>query len=151
MQQYIFRGKRVDNGQWGRGSLVSTSPEEAFILIGVTGHIKRDDYECYMVPVKPETVGIYIGRNDKDHNKIFTGDLLKVIDKDKKDNVIEGVTLVRWNSQGNKYEGCFFSPKGWIENGLNRDAGSLSMYTVIGNIWDNPELVKTTAQEQYSI
>jgi hypothetical protein len=37
MRDYLFRGKRKDNGQWVEGSLVSVTPDEAFILVGITG------------------------------------------------------------------------------------------------------------------
>lgn len=75
--EYKFRGKRIDNGEWVYGCYVSTSPDEAFILIGVTGHIKRDDYECYMAPVKPETVGMWTGQV---YNKVelFEGDIIEI-------------------------------------------------------------------------
>jgi hypothetical protein len=76
MQQYLFRGKRKDNGEWATGCLVSTSSDEAFILIGVTGHIKRDDYEVYMVEVVSETVGQYVNRDDVKGLKIFEGDII---------------------------------------------------------------------------
>jgi hypothetical protein len=76
MRDYLFRGKRKDNGEWVYGCLVSISPDEAFILIGITGHIKHDDYECYMVEVVLETVGQYVWRHDVKGVKIFEGDII---------------------------------------------------------------------------
>ena len=76
MQQIKFRGKRIDNNEWVYGCYVSTTPDESFILLGVTAHIKRDDYEVYMIPVKPETVGQYIGSTDRYEKEIYVGDTI---------------------------------------------------------------------------
>lgn len=93
--------------------------------------------------VLPETVGAYIDRNDKTGKRIFNGDILEIKDKYK-----EGITLVRWNRIKCKYEGTCISPNGnWIENGIYCDADSFSMYTKIGNLWDNPGLVNPAVKD----
>jgi uncharacterized phage protein (TIGR01671 family) len=147
MQQYLFRGKRKDNGEWAFGSLVSTSIDEAFILLGVTGHIKRDDYECYMVEVKPETVGMYIDRIDKNGKNIYDGDIVQFISTESYEYDVDydyeklGDTpvrsVMRWNE-----EAC-----GFRTTAQSRFKVTSDMLEVVGNCFDNPELVNPAVKD----
>lgn len=121
MREILFRGKRVDNGEWTEGYLFK-SWNKVFLLWGMTGDSPN------MEEVIPETVGQYTGLCDKNGNKIFEGDiLLKGFEK----------VLVKWNANqcrwgiySNNYEICGFneSTQGYFE--------------VIGNIYDNSELLE---------
>jgi uncharacterized phage protein (TIGR01671 family) len=147
MQQYLFRGKRKDNGKWETGCLVSTSPDEAFILIGVTGHIKRDDYECYMVEVRPETVGMYLFTNDANDRKVFDGDILSGRFSTGHSGKSIRHKMMNYAVKLHKRfpEHLIEMPTGY---GDYRFCPHIEDCSVIGNIHDNPELINPAAKEQ---
>jgi len=141
MREYLFRGKRKDNGQWVEGCLVSVTPDEAFILVGITGHIKRDDYECYMIEVVPKTIGQFTGLKDKNGKKIYEGDVIQFKSTDsyeydatydyEKLGSTPVISVMKWNSES----------LGFRTSASSRFKITKDMLEVIGNIHDNPELV----------
>ena len=142
------------------GSLI-TVKDKSFICIGVTVHLNCliNNTCATMVEVIPETVGRYIGLSDANGKKIFEGDIIRYADIDEYKNYCESLVLPE------EYEGVDFSQMWDIDkvvycdktnypafdlsdhnfecNGL---AGLISsgeyFYEVIGNIYDNPELLK---------
>jgi len=84
---YIFRGKRVDNGEWVFGCIVNnlwvktaTGVPVVEIITGPGDNCSWDDIaeddQC-LVEVLPETVGMWTGLTDKAGQKIFEGDVCR--------------------------------------------------------------------------
>ena len=125
MREILFRGKDTVTGEWISGFLVDAK------------HI-GDWVEAN--PVRPETVGQFTGRIDKNQNKVFEHDILQLFTI-WADGTVEksGVCVVQWWENDQCYvlatkEGCHCDDFG--------NLGRPEYYEVIGNIHDNPELLE---------
>lgn len=132
MREILFRGKRIDNGEWVEGNLfvpdkVDFRKPPTEILMGT--NIVRISYE-----VDPETVGQYTGLKDKNGKRVFEGDICQ---HEKTGRTIS----VSWHGT---MAGYVWSKR--IEDSHLFDFGELfrvhDKYAVIGNIHDNPELLE---------
>lgn len=135
MREIEFRGKRKDNDEWVYGSLV-IDEDKYYIFQEINENIKRDDYEVYMLEVKPETICQYTGLKDKNGNKIFEGDIIK-FQTDDDYEVYEKICKIVFEKAEFlvKDSKTKFGPK-FIHIRL------IEELEVIGNIHDNPELLE---------
>lgn len=119
MREILFRGKRVDNGEWVEGDYAKSwlMPRYKFI---------EDEFDKHIV--QPETVGQFTGLIDKNGQKIFEGDLFM---NGQSLRIIEFYNGNFTCIKPDRSEGILLS---FIVNNPKN--------TVIGNIHDNPELIK---------
>lgn len=132
-REILFRGKRKDNGEWVYGYFY----EEC----GATYIIEDRQKETMLnrnTPnvITPETIGQFTGLTDKNGVKIFEGDILLSESWGSNARSKRKTHIVEWGRVG------------WLALGYNGDVEvkpSLDVksdWQVIGNIYDNPELLK---------
>ena len=136
MREIIFKGKRIDNGEWVEGFYYKMSettycfaedyernpvPEHHYIL-----QERMTDWglpnQIIQIEVDPESICQFTGLCDKSGNKIWENDILKYEWGEEKIDVVE-------------YQPPIFTYSKSMRWSLNKDE-------VIGNIFDNPELLQ---------
>ena len=141
MREILFRGK-TSNGEWVEGFYVCNRysigfAKEPVIYENHYIYAKRIDgekwFKTIQVEVIPETVGQFTGLTDKNGKKIFEGDILQYI----KYSEIKSEVSFDDGAFGFYYDRTHivvaFSDS---EEGVDAED-----YEVIGNKWDNPELL----------
>ena len=101
----------------GKATLIFTPDCDTFIYV-------PEYHNSWMV--KPETVGRYTGLTDKNGTRIFEGDIVKVAD--------ECIDYAIWAN------GCFCMARQMMFYEFTYQDSS--RMEVIGNIYDNPELLE---------
>lgn len=151
MREILFRGKDKDDGNWYEGyylqlhdttycCLPSDNVEEANRLNKENEHHyivfeQMTDWELpnkhLKADVLPETVCQYTGLTDKNGRKIFEGDIVRYLE-------IGAFGKVVW------YEGDYigFAVDDIDDSFQQYDKDLFGKVEVIGNIFDNPELLK---------
>lgn len=118
-ERYLFKAKRKDNGEWVVGSYINGG----FI-------IKTNHTEC--VDIFEDTICQCTGLKDKNDKLIWENDIIRCK---------VGTAKVIWNKLEWRIE--------WLKNNLWRKdlyywaVEDIQRTVVIGNIFDNPELVES--------
>ena len=87
---------------------------------------------CSYFPVIPKTIGQYTGLTDKNGNKIFEGDILK-------ERGTDAFYVIKWKNAGFETNDIDLNYGYPLEIGSDKE--------VIGNTFDNPELLKEAERE----
>ena len=139
MREILFRGKRVDNGEWVCGYYVKSTHAYGLVVnpsykIEHQIWYDKDNKQVY-AEVDPETVGEYTGLTDKNGKRIFEGDILS----ERPDgNKIAYVGTAKWDDERALFRFIIKdNPKYFACLGTYSTS-----YKVIGTIYDNPELLE---------
>lgn len=138
MIEILFRAKRKNWRElpkeewWVEGSYhhqtdyYGESCDKHYIIDGT-----ETDMEGYgeHYEIDPETICQYTGLKDKNGNRIWENDIVR----------IGSNTLVKWSE---RYAGWCLSQNKWMFEHFFGEAVDETKCEVIGNIFDNPELMK---------
>lgn len=162
MREIKLRGKRADNGEWVYGSLMVFN--EATCIMPLQEQDSPADLHFF--EVDPATVGEYTGLKDKNGVEIYEGDILlrewdgmSQHSQPPEGNIhLYDYYTVEWKKQGfnfrnRRVEVQNFNGKPWMtyeydnpmmfHSWLN-DEPKIDNLEVIGNIYDNPELLEAS-------
>lgn len=128
MREILFRGKRIDNGLWIEGCLRQYPNGKAGICCNEIQH-------TFMVD--PDTVGQYTGLKDKNGKRIFEGDIVLPVLPDRVAQ--RGFVWPKMPVAFEDGEFALLDSHGSIP--LRSFAPTVT-FEVVGNIHDNPELLK---------
>lgn len=158
-----YRGQRADNGEWVEGFYVCIGGKFPYIFTGLLDLTGRcTDLECF--EVIPETIGQHTGLTDKNGKKIFEGDIFKFSDEifesyytscgtEYNSWEVENYGVVGFCEDTGRFD---FVEYKFNENLVEADLHEnhdiefyefVSDLEIIGNIHDNPELLKGGAEE----
>ena len=144
MREYRFRGKEIDTGKWVYGGLFKEPAppqcfektlEDKYWIVYPNPRYMPDwnlPYKMVRTDVDKETIGQYTGLKDRNMKKIYEGDIVKVF------------TNKKWRIGKIIYEHSGFTID--VTNNKELEYGRTgiieNLTEVIGNVWDNPELLE---------
>ena len=124
MREILFKAKRKDNGEWVEGYLM----DEDYINTPFNDYDVGGRFDD-PVEIDPQTICQYTGLTDKNGKKIWENDIVEC-----------GMKLrVSWHHFKASW---VLSKKGWMYNHFFGESVEPEDVEVIGNIFDNPELLE---------
>mgnify|MGYP004501403819 CR=1 FL=1 len=133
MREIIFRGKRVDNGEWVKGFYACVL-DTHYIITGRFDSLTNGIINSEAYKVDPSTASQFTGLTDRNGVKIFEGDIVKYTDW-----WAEWSGAVKYDSADAEF--IVQLTDNDIEYFSNLYCGNCE---VIGNIYDNPELLEVS-------
>jgi len=125
-----FRGKRIDTGEWVYGDLLQNG--SITHISNFDNGVFRDHYE-----VDPETVGQFTGLTDKNGKEIYEGGIVNFEWSDKNDS-----EMIKHEVIFKDGEFRMKPMKSLMETWEIRISNYANQIEIIGNIHENPELIK---------
>ena len=130
-REILFRGKRVDNGEWIEGYFLPGNERQSLHPCIFVYLPETQNFECFDIDI--DTLSEYTGLTDKNGTRIFEGDIIKVLLSGNP----QPIGVVKYGVTG-ICGFCVMTERGYSNYVLDKS----EYFEVIGNIHDNPELLK---------
>lgn len=140
MREILFKAKRIDNGEWVEGDLLHSVYKIYDTCVGKYG------CEVGIHQVDESTICQYTGLTDKNGKKIWENDVIGFIDCSQYDNGYSEhycIGEVYWDEETVSFQ---VTERISCESYEALDGDC----SVLGNIFDNPELMKGEERENLS-
>ena len=138
--RYLFKAKRIDNGEWVQGNLITDEHDEKKCFIGYVFGTNDDgaphDYD--VVEVDQSTICQCTGLKDKNGKLIWENDVVAYWDTYSTESgyaEADCIGKVVWDDETISFQ---------VTNRLSAESYEvLDECSVIGNKFDNPELLES--------
>lgn len=146
MREILFKGKRIDNGEWVEGFYMDRKVPEII-----------EDGTWVIWEVQKDTICQYTGLTDKNGCKIWENDVLLQKTTEQHWCQFECMGVVKYGEHDWNISECGFTSIGFYIEPIVRNGNTIKIacgpsqvdindeyypIKVIGNIFDNPELLK---------
>ena len=144
--RYLFRGKRIDNGEWVEGHLITDETDDSKCFIGYVIGTDEDGipHDLDVVQVDPSTICRCAGV-DKNDELIWENDIVKDLFSDTAAPIRYGSYQSCFDSTKVEHVGFYVDWSGKYNKNYRKDLGywiHMVDAEVIGNAIDNPELLE---------
>ena len=141
--RYLFRAKRLDNGQWVQGFICKKKYKSNKFYISCF-HDKDDNEQFFAID--PDTICQCTGLKDKNGNLIWENDVVGFWDTYSTENghaEMDCIGKVVWDDETISFQ---------VTNRLYAESYEvLDECSVIGNIFDNPDLFQQCKEDEKNI
>lgn len=142
-REILFRGKRIDNGEWIEGYYFKAN--EKHMILNFT--VQKNELYHNMYEIEPNTVCQYTGLTGKNGKKIFEGDILRGFQypfcHDEEYNYYAEIIFANCSFMIYTHKNPSSCVRG-ISDGNTElmECWVSEDWEVIGNIYDDPELLE---------
>lgn len=144
--RFLCRGKRIDTGKWVEGHLITDETDDSKCFIGYVIGTDEDGapHDLDVVQVDPSTICRCTGV-DKNDELIWENDIVKDLFSDACAQIKYGSYQSCFDSTRTEHVGFYVDWSGKYTKRYRKDLGywtNMVNAEVIGNIFDNPELLE---------